>query len=382
VSRVDEKAGAAPATTAEARLRGMQERIISRWERAVRGEIAAAAGEEHLILVDTLPAVLDQLAEALSPRHPRRTATQGSTVALEHGGERVRLTQFRLEDLIAEYKLLRQIVFDLLEEDGPLSKRERDILNVSLDQAITEACTGYALVQATFKGHLFAIVAHDLRNPLGVAYNHARLIQLRPTSDETSEWAARIVENLARVDRMLQDLLDAMKLETGARMRLELEACDLVDIVRTSLEHVRDEVGQRLVIDAPTPVEGFFSPDALRRAVENLVSNALKYGSPTEPIVVTVRAVHGRAILTVHNEGPHIPADKQETLFRAFQRTSEAHTSGKEGWGLGLAQVRAAAEAHGGSIGVDSLPDRGTTFVIDIPADARPYQSVPITRST
>jgi len=79
--------------------------------------------------------------------------------------------------------------------------------------------------------------------------------------------------------------------------------------------------------------------------------------------------------VTVHNYGPVIPPEKRETLFRAFQRLSDAETSGKSGWGLGLAQVRAVAEAHGGSIGVDSLPDRGTTFTIDIPLDARPYQA-------
>jgi signal transduction histidine kinase len=58
---------------------------------------------------------------------------------------------------------------------------------------------------------------------------------------------------------------------------------------------------------------------------------------------------------------------------------SDAHTSGKSGWGLGLAQVRAVAEAHGGSIGVNSVADRGTTFTIDIPLDARRYQDCPAT---
>ena len=101
-----------------------------------------------------------------------------------------------------------------------------------------------------------------------------------------------------------------------------------------------------------------------------LASNAAKYGAPSRPITVAVREMHGRAILTVHNHGAHIPAERQETLFRAFQRLTEAEASGKRGWGLGLAQVRAAAEAHGGSIGVDSLPERGTTFIIDIPLDA------------
>jgi signal transduction histidine kinase len=81
----------------------------------------------------------------------------------------------------------------------------------------------------------------------------------------------------------------------------------------------------------------------------------------------------------VHNFGSHIPMERHETLFRAFQRLTEAETSGKRGWGLGLAQVRAVAEAHGGSVGIDSLPERGTTFTVDVPLDARPYQKTAVT---
>ena len=139
------------------------------------------------------------------------------------------------------------------------------------------------------------------------------------------------------------------------------------------------KAGERIVLVAPAPVRGYVAPDALGRGVENLTSNALKYGARARPITITVGQTHGRGSVSVHNYGPVIPAEKRETLFRAFQRLADAEKSGKSGWGLGLAQVRAVAEAHGGSIGVDSLPDRGTTFTIDIPLDARPYQESPTT---
>ncbi len=274
--------GPEQASNAADRLRANKGRILSLWEERLRQTVAAAGRQPSLILINTLPAVLDQLAEALFPDHPRRTATDGSTVGQEHGGERVRLTHFRLEDLITEYKILRQVLVEVIDDNVPLAPDERHTLNTSLDQMIMEACTGYAL-------------------------------------------------------------------------------------------------GERIVLVAPRPVRGHVAPDALGRAVENLTSNALKYGAPSSPITLTVDETHGRGILTVHNHGPVIPPEQQETLFRAFQRLTEAETSGKSGWGLGLAQVRAVAEAHGGSIGVDSLPDHGTTFIIDIPLDARPYQDGPNT---
>src|SRR4051812_1425851 len=117
-----------------------RERVLALWEERVRREIPAARGADHPILIDTLPAVLRQLAEALSALHPRRTATEGSSVAEEHGGERVRMTRFRLEDVIHEYVLLRQVLIDVLE---PLTTEERNVLQASIDQATMKACTGY-----------------------------------------------------------------------------------------------------------------------------------------------------------------------------------------------------------------------------------------------
>ncbi len=361
------------------RLLAANERVLSVWEERVRKEVRAAGREPHAILINTLPAILRQLAEALSPGHPRRTATDGSTMAHEHGGERVRLTHFGLEDLIAEYRILRQVLFEVLEEKERISTEERNTLNTSLDQAIMEACGGYVLVLSEFREQFFATMAHDLRNPLNAAQASASLIAGRPRADEVPRWAERIIENIARADRMLQDLLNAMRVQAGARLHIELQPCDMVEVVRQTIERLQLDQGARLVLVAPNPVRGYFAPDALRRAIENLVDNAVKYGDPSEPITITVRPVHERLMLEVHNRGAHIPQEKQETLFRAFQRLNEAERSGKAGWGLGLAQVRAVAEAHGGSIAVDSLPERGTTFLIDIPLDARPYQKNPTT---
>lgn len=376
----DEPVGAdeqAEGSRGSARLLANQERILTLWEQRLRQEVPAAAGESHPILIDTLPTLLRQLAEALSPRLPRRTATEGSTIAEEHGGERIRITQFRLEDLIVEYKLLREVIIAVLEEKEPLTSEERNTLNASLDQAIAKACTAYVLVEEGLRAQIFATLAHDLRGPLSAAKINAGLILRTPSSDQVPRWAARAADSIDRADRMVQDLLDVMRLQVGGRSSLELKECDLVGIVRQGIENQQIEHGDRFVLVAPGPVRGYFAPEPLRRAVENLVGNAVKYGTSSRPISITVRQTHERAFILVHNHGGYIPADKQETLFQAFRRLPEAEAGGQRGWGLGLAQVRGAAEAHGGSVVVESLPERGTNFTIDILKDARPFQKTP-----
>jgi signal transduction histidine kinase len=105
----------------------------------------------------------------------------------------------------------------------------------------------------------------------------------------------------------------------------------------------------------------------------------VKYGSPDEAITLTVRERDGRATVSVHNHGSYIPTEQREVLFQPFRRAQGASETGKRGWGIGLSLARGVVEAHGGSIHVDSLPERGTTFVLDLPLDARPFQSAPTT---
>jgi len=352
------------------RILASRDRVLALWEERVRKEIPTAAQEERAIIINTFPGVLRQIAEALSPKHPRRTATEGSTVAEEHGGERVRMTQFRLEDVIHEYALLREVLVEVLEEHEPLTPAERNSLHSSIDEATRKACTAYALVQAGFREQFVAVLAHDLRGPLSAAKASASLILRKPSDQSVPRWSARIVESVDRADRMVQDLLDAMRAQAGGSLDLQFSECDIVEVVHEALDHLRTVYGDRFVLVAPAPVRGYFGVDPMRRAVENLAINAVKYGAAGRPITITVKELHERLFILVHNEGRHIPAEQQATLFRAFQRLA-AEGGSHRGWGLGLAQVRAAAEAHGGSIAVDSLPELGTTFTIDVPVDGR-----------
>ena len=82
-------------------------------------------------------------------------------------------------------------------------------------------------------------------------------------------------------------------------------------------------------------------------------------------------------MLSVHNEGTPIAAEEIEDIFQFYQRARAAAQGKKEGWGIGLTFIRAVAESHGGSVTVDSSLERGTTFLIDIPIDARPFPDAP-----
>ena len=174
---------------------------------------------------------------------------------------------------------------------------------------------------------------------------------------------------------MIQNLLDANRIRAGGKLPLELAECDLKQTTKDTLTDLALTVGDRFELESETSVSGYWSCEQLRRVVENLALNAIKYGSQSDPVTVSISKDPEYAFLKVHNQGRFIPPEEQAVLFNPYSRSETALNSGKVGWGLGLTLVRGVAEAHGGTVSVESRPDQGTTFTVKIPRDARPYQN-------
>lgn len=218
-----------------------------------------------------------------------------------------------------------------------------------------------------------SVLAHDLRGPLSTAKMAAQLLGATGGVVETREDArrdlfCRLDRNLDRMERMIRDLLDANRIHAGEKLSLVVRKCELLQMAREVVEELRSVHGPRFHVAGDASASGTWDGDLLRRALWNLGVNAAKYGDPDAPITVSILAGRDHAELSVHNEGPPIPLERQEALFRPFVRSSPVEdVPAKNGWGLGLALVRGTAEAHGGRAYVDSGPTRGTTFTIEIP---------------
>jgi signal transduction histidine kinase len=156
----------------------------------------------------------------------------------------------------------------------------------------------------------------------------------------------------------------------GEKLPLELEPLDLVRIASETLDELGTIHGDRFVLRAPPHIEGTWGAKAVRRILENLCNNAIKYGSPLAPVEVVLDADDDRAIIRVHNEGNPIPRELWSTLFEPFRRGGA--DAAQKGWGLGLTLVRGMAEAHGGSVEIESGAEAGTTFTVTLPRHARP----------
>jgi signal transduction histidine kinase len=178
------------------------------------------------------------------------------------------------------------------------------------------------------------------------------------------------------MDAMIQDLLDSAKFHAGERLQLRLEEFDMQVLAEEVCRQFMTLHGPRFQLVGQS-VLGWWDREAIKRAMENLIGNALKYGASETPVRINIESIQGRVMLTVHNEGEPIPPEEIENIFQVFKRATTAKGGNKGGWGIGLPYVRSVAESHGGSLAVDSAAPRGTTFMIDIQVDARPYQDAP-----
>lgn len=275
----------------------------------------------------------------------------------------------------------------LHEKSRRLTTNETNGLLESIDCAISQSSTEFAARlgfdkareeidylkrERDMREKFVSTLTHDLRTPLTAIKAAGELI-LKQADDQgmARTLAVRVIEAATRLDKMIRDLLDANHIRAGKPLPVKLGECELVSLVKNSIEELRTIYGDRFKLVAPEKLEGYWSSEGLRRVLENLLVNAVKYGESFEPVTIHVSELGDKICLSVHNFGKPIPKEEQLNLFGQFERSAGARHSGKQGWGIGLTLVRGVVESHGGSVRVESAPTEGTRFILEFPRDAR-----------
>ena len=351
------------------RIFAMRDAVLSAWEQRVRASVRGADELLTPILTNTLPAFFDNLAEALTPGHPRDNATSNSNVPAVHGNERARMTNYGPEQVIQEYQIFRDCFAAVAHESGiTLHGKDWQVINASIDVGIRESIREFTSMHESFRRRVAAGLSHDMRNPLSVIATSAQLLLRQTDPERVVLLAHKITEHSKRLDSMIEELLDGLSYHQGQKLPLALSQFDVMPLVRTVAGQVNLQRPEKCQVSGQAVV-GWWCENSLRRALENLLGNALKYGDDA-PISVQVEAVHERLIVTVHNGGPAIAPEQAKRIFDYLRREND---SPAPGWGIGLPFVQNVAESHGGSIAVDSAPETGTSFIFDVPVDCRPF---------
>ncbi|MEO5668095.1 MAG: HAMP domain-containing sensor histidine kinase [Bdellovibrionota bacterium] len=357
---------------ASERLARLSARIVKTWEERAIKEVEAATHEHELALQNSLPAFLDSLVHALSTKIDRTQIRikwdldENTRISKNHGRERAESGRYTIDQLIFEYHILRQVICELMEEEAILSPVEREVIVCAVEQAVNDAATQFSDTFRDINEKFTNTLAHDLRGPITVAKMSAQLFLKRaPDPEQGLKIMTRIIASMDRLDVMIHDLLDASKLRTGSKLELAFEDCDLDPVLKQIVEEVNFTHGDRVNLITKGNTRGNWNENGLRRVIDNLLTNALKFSPPSTPISVEIKHTDSDVQISVHNSGKPIAAEEQAKLFQQFARTR--NSEGKKGWGLGLTVVKGITEAHGGQARVKSSLEAGTTFTVTLP---------------
>ena len=351
--------------------------LLAEWRAQVRA-LPAARDLDVPTLNDHIPQLLAELASALRARSGETIAQallEGSPPA--HGLQRVK-DAFDIEEVVAEYNILRGCIHDLAERNGlSMQGRTFHVLNRVLDGAIGSAVQSFATQKALEvqqrREEYLAFVAHDLRTPLSAISLSARVLELLLTRDrsETPETTQKF-KTLNRNVQHLQDLigkvlLENTNLETEVGVKLERRRFDLWPLVEALIFELHPVAGTdstRLINAIPEDFVVYADASLLRRVFQNLIANAISY-TPRGEIVIgaNVTGEGGTAECFVRDNGEGIPEDRLRTVFDKHETDSEK----QGGLGLGLAIVKTFVEAHDGVVTVESELGVGSIFRFTLP---------------
>ena len=297
----------------------------------------------------------------------------------DHGRERLR-EGFDIAEVVAEYKILRGCLHDLAEAHGlRIEGQAFHIVNRVLDSAIGLAVQSYATergieIQRRREQYL-AFVAHDLRTPLNAISLAARVLERmfpEQAKDGGSEQMLRTLHrNVGDLESLIENVIkENANFENRNTVRLECREFDLWPLVESliyDLDPVAETGNVRLVNEVPEQLTAYADAGLLRRVLQNLIANAIKY-APRGEVRIGARALSADGTIQcwTRDNGSGIPQARLRKVF------DEAETDGeKEGsLGLGLAIVKTYVEAHGGSVEVESKDGVGTTFRFTLPGRA------------
>jgi len=361
-----------------------RDHLLEDWRNQVK-RLPTAQKLDLPTLNDHIPVLLDQLASALIAGHTE------SLLDLElerspqvHGTLRLR-AGFDVVEVVAEYNILRDILHDLVEDEGfEISAEVTRILNRVIDAAVALAVDTYAKeraleMQKRREEHL-SFVMHDLRTPISAMHTAGQILEtaLSPEAKtlRVKSMLSLLQRNADRVNALLKMAVQEqynIAASTIEELKVEPREFDLWPLIEALVEDLQpltETVPVQIVNAVPTDLTVFADAVLLNQVFQNLLSNSIKYTKDGQIVVGAEYLDYERKIRCwVQDTGAGIPAERIEKIFDKFETDPE--TKGSQG--LGLAIVKQIVEAHGGKVTVDSVVGQGSTFTFTLPV--RPHSS-------
>lgn len=250
-------------------------------------------------------------------------------------------------------KIIRHQTEDKLKAEAAVERLEESEQNLKLERETREK--------------FVSALAHDLQTPLTAVKLNLEIIKRKPGDpDAAARGLTKGFANISRIEAMIQNLLDANRIKAGEKLHLDFETVKINALIEQIIKDMKAIHGDRFDLKLKEDMDCFWSIDGIRRLMENLCNNAVKYGDKS-PITIQTDLLEKGIVISINNKGSLISEEDMTKLFDPYQRSESAIKSPQKGWGIGLTLVKGIAEAHEGNILVKSNPHDGTTFSVYLP---------------
>jgi PAS domain S-box-containing protein len=271
---------------------------------------------------------------------------------------KVLLNATAIYDSDGKYLMSRGSVIDITDR----KQMETDLLKANQD----------LILMNEEKNHFLGIAAHDLKSPLQSILGLINLINIRNhnLTPEQLEYFRYIQRSCMNMQTLIDNLLDINKIEQGmaAGTPEEIQLSALSDNLMSTFQEQARTKNIALKVECNAPEQNIFVDiNALSRVLENLISNAIKFSRQHTEVLLTITHAHGGVCFDVVDQGQGIQPEDLPKLFRKFQRLQTRPTNGESSTGLGLSIVKELVLSLNGRITVDSKPNKGSRFTVNLP---------------
>lgn len=368
--------------------------ILNEWQKRARQRVEAAKVQSKLALLDSLPQFMDELVDTLKSDDPHKAVQQNTEVANEHAEDRASQPEYTLDQVIAEYHLLRVTIIEFIETQGITGIETRKICHEFVDLSISKAAIRYielearrqtlqtAEIEATrieaerasqAKSAFLANMSHEIRTPLGAIMGFVSLIKdSKVVQDaEVSNFLSIIDRNSHHLLRIIDDILDLTKVESG-KMDIESVEFNLIEFLAdfTSLAGMKareNGIVFDFVSNTSLPESIVSDPTRIRQILSNVVGNAIKF-TERGRVELSVNYTQNQLEFKVTDTGRGITEDQRKFLFQAFSQADSSTTRKFGGTGLGLILTKKLSQALGGDfLLVESQIGQGSIFKAELP---------------
>jgi len=364
-------------------FRKYEQEIILTWENRVNTEIQASKENKELALRDHMPNILNDMADILDRLSELDNPEEDTTYqrilenSAEHGRHRATTRLYTVDEIVHEYIIFHRVITEKLSEYGMSRTEPINMIKYIIETSILKSVSAFSDALREMQQKLIGTLAHDIRNPLAAARLATEMLDYSYGAEHIAKVKTMTFNSVNKALSMVEGLLDSVSVKAGEGMLLSFTTGDLVEHVQSvheeACEIYRPEFSFKCSEDE---IHAVFDPIALRRLIENLITNAVKYGDSDRPITIRLENTEDWVQLSVHNYGNPIDEDKQQSIFQFLEMGDQTSNTELHSWGIGLSLVKMVAEAHGGRVELNSSQEEGTTFMVTLHKHPHPEGKV------